>query len=126
MTAFRLLPLAAAWTLSLLSVGSALGQETAGDPSQALAPNPPDMRAAGVWVQTPVSGGGSSFLWPASSDARSRESDSDAPLVGAVIGGAAGAVLSLVLSDHGTGSPGVVPLFVLGGAIIGYGIGSRY
>ena len=60
------------------------------------------------------------------SDLEYRESDSDAPLIGAVIGGAAGAVLSLVLSEHATGSSAVVPLFVLGGVLIGYGIGTGF
>jgi hypothetical protein len=60
------------------------------------------------------------------SDLEYREPDSDAPLIGAVIGGAAGAVLSLVLSEHATGSSAVLPLFVLGGVLIGYGVGTAF
>ena len=125
-TASRVLASAAAWALSLLCVGSALGQESSGDSSKALAANHPDLLPPGLSAQTLPSVGGSSFSWPTSSEVRSQESNSDAPLMGAVIGGAAGAVLSLVLSDLATGSAGIVPLFVLGGAIIGYGIGTAY
>lgn len=56
-----------------------------------------------------------------------RNSDNyEGELLGAAIGAGVGAIVSLAVSTHSIGSGGVHPLFVLGGAIIGLGIGSRF
>lgn len=47
-------------------------------------------------------------------------------LLGAAIGGVGGALLSLVMSNSAIGESGVHPLFVVGGAFVGFGIGSAF
>lgn len=59
-------------------------------------------------------------------ETRRQDARSNASVIGIAIGAGAGAILSIVLSDHSTGSSGLHPLFVLGGALIGFGVGTAF
>lgn len=63
---------------------------------------------------------------PAATALEALEAESEAPLLWSSNWGRSGSCAFASLSEHMTGSSVVVPLFVLGGAIIGYGIGTAF